>query len=133
MEKVFRESSIDPAEVLYTTVDCDNLAPQVYFEEVEFFLSEHDWKMDNYLFGPQQMFTINNQKVPLLNRHTDFFLGLTVFTISNNITKVHNVASNYTISYNTVKKIGFLDSNPDAMCDDYHISNKSLWKTQGEI
>ncbi len=37
------------------------------------------------------------------------------------------------MSYQTIKKIGFIDTNADAMCDDYHISNKSLWKTQGQI
>lgn len=79
------------------------------------------------------MFSINSREIPFLNRHADHLLGAGVFAWANNITQCHNVASNYTISYNAIKHQNFYDTNPDAMCDDYHISNKSHWKTEGKI
>ena len=41
MEPVFIENQIKIDDVLFTTIDCDNWAPNAYFEEVELFLSKN--------------------------------------------------------------------------------------------
>ncbi len=38
--------------------------------------------------------------------------------------------SNYTLSYNLVKRIGFWDTCADAIGEDFHTMIKSLWKTK---
>ena len=40
--------------------------------------------------------------------------------------------SNYTISYNTAKEIGFWDTCADAIGEDFHTCQKCYWKLQGE-
>lgn len=80
------------------------------------------------MFAPNQMVSINVNEVNLYNRVLDFMLGLIVFLWSNTISKVQNAASNYSISYTSLKQIGYLDTDPDSMCDDYHTSLKFLWK-----
>lgn len=118
---------------MFTTLDSDNWMPEAYFEEMEFYLSENGWKMDKYMFAPGQMFSINNTRVPLLNRVIDTLMGAVLFIWSNNLTKVQNAASNYSLSFNRLKKHDFFDTNSDAMCDDFHNSMKYIWKSQGEI
>jgi len=85
------------------------------------------------MFAPGQMFTINSREVPILNRCMDNFMGSTLFAWSNNLTKVQNAASNYSLSFNRLKKQNFFDTNPDAMCDDFHNSLKTIWKSNGEV
>lgn len=40
--------------------------------------------------------------------------------------------SNYTISYNTIKSIGFWDKHGDAIAEDYHTTSKAFWTRNGE-
>jgi len=35
------KNNIEPAKVMFTTIDCDNWMPEAYFDEVELFLSEN--------------------------------------------------------------------------------------------
>lgn len=41
--------------------------------------------------------------------------------------------SNYTISYELAKKIGFWDTCSDAIAEDYHTVLKILWKSGGDV
>ena len=41
--------------------------------------------------------------------------------------------SNYTLSYQLVKRIGFWDTCADAIGEDFHTTQKAYWKTDGEI
>ena len=83
------------------------------------------------MFTPNQMFCRNNTEVPILNRAADYIMGTVLFMWSYNWTEVQNAASNYSISFNNVRKYGFFDTNADAMCDDYHNSLRMLWKSNG--
>ena len=40
--------------------------------------------------------------------------------------------SNYTVSYDLVKRIGFFDTVEEAIAEDYHFMQKVGWKTQGQ-
>ena len=41
--------------------------------------------------------------------------------------------SNYTLSYNLIKRIGFWDTCADAIGEDFHTTIKAYWKTQGDM
>jgi hypothetical protein len=118
---------------MFSTVDCDNWMPEVYFEEIELFLSKHGWNMNRYLFGPQQMFTINSKQIPFVNQHADFMLGAGILVWCNTLTKVQNVTSNYSMGFNAVKRMGFYDVSADGMADDFHTSCKAMWKNNGDF
>ena len=40
--------------------------------------------------------------------------------------------SNYSVSYNLMKRIGYWDTCPDAIGEDFHTAQKVYWKTQGK-
>jgi hypothetical protein len=42
-------------------------------------------------------------------------------------------ASNYTVSYKLIKRVGYWDTCADAVAEDYHFSLKSYWKTGGKV
>lgn len=44
-----------------------------------------------------------------------------------------NPLSNYSLSYNLAKNIGFWDTCYDAIGEDFHIGLKAVWKRHGEI
>jgi len=87
--------------------------------------------MNKYMFAPNQMFTVNNKDVPLLCRLMDYLMGTTLFVWSYSLTRVQNAASNYSLSFNRLKSQNFFDTNADAMCDDFHMSLKTIWKSKG--
>lgn len=41
--------------------------------------------------------------------------------------------SNYTLSYNLIRSIGFWDTTPDAIGEDFHTTLKCFWKTKMNI
>ena len=41
--------------------------------------------------------------------------------------------SNYSISYSLIERIGFWDTNPDAIGEDFHTFQKCFWKAEGPI
>lgn len=84
------------------------------------------------MFAPQQMYTMNNEETPIVNRHADYGLASGVYVWSNTLTKVQHAVSNFSLDYLTFKSQGFFDTNADAMCDDMHQSLKSVWKNEAE-
>lgn len=53
-----------------------------------------------------------------------------------NLTSFSNLAaplSNYTLSYQLVKRIGYWDTCADAIGEDFHTFQKAFWKTNGEV
>ena len=41
--------------------------------------------------------------------------------------------SNYSLSYSLIKKMGFWDTNADAIGEDFHTCQKCFWKNDGDI
>jgi hypothetical protein len=41
--------------------------------------------------------------------------------------------SNYTLSFNLIKKIGFWDTCADAIGEDFHTTIKAFWKCRGDV
>lgn len=50
-----------------------------------------------------------------------------------NIFGIQMPLSNYTLSYNLVKRMGYWDTCADAIGEDYHTTQKAFWKTGGDI
>lgn len=46
---------------------------------------------------------------------------------------IHVPLSNYTLSYNLAKRIGYWDTCADAIGEDFHTMEKAFWKTHGEL
>jgi hypothetical protein len=100
---------------------------------VELYLSRHDWNLDRYMFAPQQMFARNTSSVPMLCRGADFNMAAIIFGWANNLSQNQNAASNYSISFNAIRKYDYFDTNAEAMCDDYHNSMRMIWKSGGHV
>ena len=41
--------------------------------------------------------------------------------------------SNYSLSFNLTKRIGFWDTVEEAIGEDFHTTQKAVWKTNGEV
>lgn len=71
--------------------------------------------------------------VPVFTRVYDMMHS---FAHCSNLFSVLDVTfplSNYTLSYSLVKRIGYWDTCPDAIGEDFHTTQKAYWKTGGEI
>lgn len=85
------------------------------------------------IYMPTQIFTRNHLDVPVTTRTYDL---LHAFAHTSNLFSWVNMSfplSNYTISYQLIKKIGFWDTCADAIGEDFHTTLKTYWKTHGDM
>ena len=85
------------------------------------------------MFHPPQIFTRNNLDVPIFTRVYDVMHS---FTHIANLFSVFGFTfpmSNYSLSYKLIKSIGFWDTCPDAIGEDYHTALKAYYKTGGNV
>lgn len=81
------------------------------------------------MFSAPQIFTRNHLKTPLLNRCYDTMHSLA--QLSNLVAvKFRFPLSNYSVSYNLMKRIGWWDTCADAIGEDFHTTQKCYWKTK---
>ena len=84
------------------------------------------------MFCPPQIYTRNNFDVPIVNR---------VYDIMHSFAHLSNLASvsfsfplsNYSLSLNLVKEIGYWDTCADAIGEDFHTCQKAYWKRRGDL
>lgn len=83
------------------------------------------------MYLPYQFFTRNQLEVPALTRIFDH--GMSAMNCVNTFTfsGYSFAVSNYTFSYDLVKRTGFWDKCEEAIAEDYHFMQKIYWKTQG--
>jgi hypothetical protein len=96
-------------------MDADSWAPDIYFDMVEEHLLKNFQHKHKLFYQPPQIFTRNNLDVPVFTRIYDVMLS---HIHVSNLFSIFNITfpiSNYTISYNLVKKIGFWDTCADAI------------------
>ena len=82
---------------------------------------------------PTQIFTRNNLDVPVFTRCYDL---LHSFAHASNLFSVFDITfplSNYSVSYAMMKNIGFWDTCPDAIGEDFHTAQKAYWKTNAQV
>ena len=84
------------------------------------------------MFCPPQIFTRNHLEVPVFNRIYDMMHSLV--HLSSLVAFYFSFPlSNYSISYLLVERIGFWDTNPDAIGEDFHTCQKCFWKINGTV
>lgn len=133
MEEKLNRMMINCDDVFITVVDADSWAPNCYFNEVEDHLFKNFDNRHDFIYQPTQIYTRNNMDVPIIVRtYDDMFSSLHA---SNQITcsGITFSFSNYTLSYNLVKKIGFWDTVEEAIAEDFHMCLKAHFKTNGQV
>ena len=118
---------------MLTILDADSWAPNIYFDFVEEHLIKNYEKRHTFIYQPPQIFTRNNLDVPIFTRVYDMMHS---FAHCSNLFSVFDITfplSNYTLSYKLIKSIGFWDTCPDAIGEDFHTTQKAYWKTGGKI
>jgi hypothetical protein len=114
-------------------MDADSWAPDIYFDMVEEHLLKNFQNRHKLFYQPPQIFTRNNLDVPVFTRVYDVIHS---FIHVSNLFSIFNITfplSNYTVSYNLVKRFGFWDTCADAIGEDFHTLQKSFWKTNAEV
>lgn len=115
---------------MVTVIDADSWAPNKYFIEVNRHIRRHPEDRHQTIFSPPQIFTRNNTEVPIFTR---------VYDVMNTFLHLSNLASwefsfpfsNYTLSLELIKSVGYWDTCPDAIAEDMHTTIKCYWKTSG--
>jgi hypothetical protein len=72
-------------------------------------------------------------EVPITTRIYDLAHGALHFTNLIGTFEAAFPLSNYTLSFNLIKRIGFWDTCPDAIGEDFHTTIKAFWKTNGDV
>jgi hypothetical protein len=115
LEPFFEKYMINPSTVMLTIIDADSWAPDVYFDLMEEHLMNNYDERHIFVYQPPQIFTRNNMDVPIFTRVYDIMHS---FAHCSNLFSVFNITfslSNYTLSYDLIKKIGFWDTCADAI------------------
>lgn len=118
---------------MLTIIDADSWVPDLYVDILEEKIIEEFGEHYTKIYQPNQIFTRNNLDVPILTRVYDI---LHSFAHTSNLYSIYDLTfplSNYTVSYNLMKRIGFWDTCADAIGEDFHTTLKAYWKTHGEI
>ena len=67
------------------------------------------------IYQPTQLFTRNHLEVPMISRTYDQSHSTIHFSNVSSFTNIAASLSNYTLSFNLIKKIGFWDTCADAI------------------
>lgn len=114
-------------------MDCDSMCPKEYLDQVNEYLYKNPAEIDSVVFNPTQIFKRNDADVPIFTRSFDNYHS---FAHCNNTVSLFNFSSpfsNYTLSYNLIKEVGFWDKNAEALGEDMHTFSKVFWKTEGRV
>lgn len=130
-EQEFKKHGINPDDVYLTIMDADSWAPEVYIAEVQERIEKEYELRHITIFEPAQMFFRNHLDVPLTTRVYDMSHSGIHFTNLVSSFEISFPLSNYTLSFNLIKRIGFWDTCPDAIGEDFHTTIKAFWKTNG--
>ena len=99
---------------MLTIIDSDSWAPNHYFSEVDCYLRRNKEKINKVIFSAPQIFTRNSFKVPVVVRIYDMMHSM--IHLANLPALFFSFPlSNYTLSYTLLEKIGFWDTNADAV------------------
>ena len=100
---------------MLTIIDADSWVPDLYVDILEEKIIEEFGEHYTKIYQPNQIFTRNNLDVPILTRVYDI---LHSFAHTSNLYSIYDLTfplSNYTVSYNLMKRIGFWDTCADAI------------------
>lgn len=122
-----------PTDNLFLTIiDVDSWAPDVYFDEVEDHIRDNWEERHINIYQPPQVFTRNHLEVPVISRVYDYMHSSMHAANLFSFADITFPLSNYTLSFNLTKRMGFWDTVEEAIGEDFHTTQKAIWKTKGE-
>jgi hypothetical protein len=109
--------------------------PAIYLREVDMHLTSGDnyARRHKFIYAPNQIYTRNHLDVPIFTRTFD---QLHSSMHHSNLLSIFDASfplSNYTLSFNMIKRIGFWDTCADAIGEDFHTTMKAYWKCHGDV
>ena len=119
--------------MFFTIMDADTIVPSLYIDEVDRAIKKEYSDRHSRIFTPPQLYFYNDQEASFLVRSMDNFHSLAHLYQLSNVYGISMPLSNYTLSYNLIKRIGYWDTCADAIGEDYHTTVKAMMKTHGEI
>ena len=131
MEDKFKALMVNPEDVFVTVMDADSWAPNAYFNELEDHLFNNLEKRHLFIYQPTQIFTRNDQEVPIFVRTYDDMYSSFQAAANAACCGPTFMLSNYTMSYSLIKRVGYWDTIEEAIAEDFHMLLKAHFKTQG--
>jgi len=86
-----------------------------------------------FIYCPNQIYTRNHLDVPIVTRTYDQLHSCMHSSTMLSLFDAVYPLSNYTLSFNLAKKIGFWDTCADAIGEDFHTTLKAFWKCHGDV
>ncbi|KAJ8655307.1 hypothetical protein O0I10_008996 [Lichtheimia ornata] len=122
---------IDRRRVIFTVTDADSAIPELYVCEVEKELNRVDDPY-NVLLAPPIFFSRNCFEVPAAVRVADITWSAMVMSNLGNARGLAFPCSTYSVSLALAERVGFWDTDADAVGEDMHMFLKCFFKTDGQ-
>ncbi|KAI8384303.1 uncharacterized protein BYT42DRAFT_544222 [Radiomyces spectabilis] len=124
------QNGVDRRRVILTVSDSDSSIPELYVKEVEKSFTQAE---DPYflLFAPPIFFSRNCFEVPAAVRMTDITWSAMVMSNLSNSRGIAFPCSTYSLSMVLAERVGFWDTDSDAVGEDMHMMLKCFFKTDG--
>ncbi|KAI9253620.1 hypothetical protein BY458DRAFT_541992 [Sporodiniella umbellata] len=124
------QKGIDRKQIILTVSDSDSSIPELYIKEVE--KSFHQAEDPYYLlFAPPIFFSRNCFEVPAAVRVTDITWSAMVMSSLSNSNGLAFPCSTYSLSMMLAERVGYWDTDADAVGEDMHMMLKCFFKTDG--
>ncbi|CAJ0754235.1 9879_t:CDS:2 [Entrophospora sp. SA101] len=128
--KHFARKHIDKRRVVFTITDSDSAIPELYVRHVEKALTESEEPYAT-ICSPPIFFSRNALDVPAAVRVTDIMWSIMVMQNLSNRRGLAFPCSTYSLSMILAEKVGFWDTDKDAVGEDLHMWLKCFFKTGG--
>ncbi|KAG9301145.1 hypothetical protein G9A89_012528 [Geosiphon pyriformis] len=123
-------NGFDKRHVVFTITDSDSAIPELYVRHVEKALIEAEDPFAT-ICSPPIFFSRNALDVPAAVRVTDIMWSIMVMQNLSNGRGLSFPCSTYSLSMVLAEKVGFWDTDQDAVGEDLHMWLKCFFKTNG--
>ncbi|KAI7907637.1 glycosyl transferase family group 2-domain-containing protein [Cokeromyces recurvatus] len=125
------ESGIDKNRIMITIADSDSHIPELYVLELEKAFSRSE---DPYfrVYAPPIFFGRNCFEVPAAVRVTDITWSSMIMANLSGSRGIGFPCSTYSVSWKMADRVGYWDTDADAVGEDMHMTLKCLFKTEGQ-
>lgn len=107
--------------------------PEIYIGELERKVVNENKNIHDVMFLSPHVYAVNRMDSMILGRVFDNFYSFLHYITMPSLIGVSFPISNYTLSYNTLKEVGFNDVHKDAIAEDCHMTLKAISETQGRL
>ncbi|KAI8909557.1 hypothetical protein EDD86DRAFT_190817 [Gorgonomyces haynaldii] len=124
---------VKPSTVL-TVMDADTCFAQDYFTSVTFhFSTSKPEDRDISFFVAPTLFDRNAHNVPAVVRVADMTWSAACMSVNYEESKIKMACSAYSLSFKLAEAVGFWDTDSHSVAEDYHMSLKCYFATQGRL